>query len=103
MKQVRLTSERAKMMQTALQAGEHTVADLQAATGMSWWAVNRWLKGLLDVGVVHVARWAEDERARAVIPVYKWGAGKDADRRQPRTAAERMAATRARRASKGAS
>lgn len=97
MKQIRCTPELAQRMKSALMARPHSMADLRAITGLSEFAVRRWLKTMRAVDVVHVCRWGEDERGRAVTPIYTWGAGPDAVRRQPATAAERMAATRARR------
>lgn len=86
------------LMQTALMSAGQTYDELAAHSGLAKEAVARWVKTLRALGTIHVERWADDSRGHPVVPVFRWGAGKDAPRPGRRlTAAQQMAKLRARR------
>lgn len=88
------------LMQTALMSAGQTYDELAAHSGLAKEAVARWVKTLraLPTKVIFIERWAEDSRGHPVVPVFRWGAGKDAPRPGRRlTAAQQMAKLRARR------
>jgi hypothetical protein len=89
-------------MQTALKAGGHTYDALVAVSGLAKESVARWVKQMRALGVLHVEDWADDVRGRKIVPVFRWGEGKDKPRPGRRwTAAETMARMRARRRAEG--
>lgn len=79
-------------------AAGHTYDQLAARSGLSKEAVAHWLKPRRALGTIYIERWADDPRGHPVVPVFRWGAGKDAPRPGRRlTPAQQMAKMRARR------
>lgn len=97
MAQTRCTPERGFQMQEAMRKKPRSAEALIELTGLSRDSVLRWVRTMRDAKAVRIAAWADDDRGRNAVPLYGWGSGADAERREPRTAAQRMAEVRARR------
>lgn len=67
------------------------------ATGASLNAVRTWVQAARADNLVHIGQWGDDIVGRPVVPMFRFGKKPDAERPTPRTAAERMRATRERR------
>lgn len=97
MTQTRCTPERALKMQQMMTKRPRSAEQLMAFTGLSKESVLLWVRKMRAAGAVRIAGWADDDRGRNAVPLYAWGSGADAERRAPKTAAQRMAEVRARR------
>lgn len=89
-----------------LQVRGMTLADMAEFSGLSKVACARWMRKMNaddSTTRLYISDYALDVRGRPFIPVYRAGSMPDAPRPgQRRTAAERMAALRARRKEGGA-
>lgn len=97
---VRINAVRIERMRQALATKPQTYDQLAAISGLAKPAVARWVKTMRGEGMqkIYIADWADDERGRKFVPMFKWGKGKDKPRPgRAHTAAERMRNLRARR------
>ena len=89
----------AQLMQRRLEQGNASYDDLAKVGGVSKASAGRWMRLMKDAELVHITDYAEDRLGRPFIPLYTWGKGADLPRPgHSRTAAERMANLRQRRA-----
>lgn len=70
---------------------------IMETTGASLNAVRTWVQAARADKLVHIGKWGDDIVGRPVVPLFRFGNKPDAARPTPRTAAERMRATRERR------
>lgn len=77
--------------------GPVSAHDAVEATGIHLVTAQNLFRCLKKHKVVHIAAWDKDSRGRDMIPVYGLGAGRDKPRRR-KTAAERQAQCRAKKA-----
>ena len=87
----------AKMLE-AVRKMPRTQAWLASEFSLKNDAVGRWARLMRKAGLLHISRYELDSRGREFAQVLSHGPGQDAERPGPRlTAAQRMAALRARR------
>ena len=95
----RITTATSLRMVEALRAKGHTDAELAEKFGLGAPAVGRWRRALgEETGLIHVEGYAPDAMGRPFTPIWRMGAGTNAERPgRALTAAEQMRKTRANR------
>lgn len=90
----RLNATLAAMLVRLLVAGQPTLHDLVAQTGLSIMTVRAYVKALHLAGVCRIAGWEQDKRGAYMTPRWQFGSGGDEAKPPPLSQAVRMRAYR---------
>jgi hypothetical protein len=82
----------------AMKVRPHSYDELVAISGLERPTVARFIKSTRDLKMVHLGAWAPDSRGYSTVQQFAYGDKPDVPRPVAKSAAERMAGTRARRA-----
>lgn len=93
----RMTHAISHALLEALKLTPMSLADMEHLTGLNHHVLARWVRNMRASSVLRVAALEDDGRGRLVVPQFEFGSGPDAARPTPKTAAERMRASRERR------
>jgi hypothetical protein len=81
----------------ALKLVRMTYAEMEEECGLNRQVLARWVASLREDKVLRVGGWTADARGYLTVPQFEFGDSPDVPRPTPKTAAERMRATRERR------
>lgn len=70
--------------------------EMESLTGLKRHVLVRWVRNMRAANLVRVGALADDGRGRLVVPQFEFGSEPDVQRPTPKTAAERMSASRKR-------
>lgn len=73
------------------------LTEMEALTGLKKHVLVRWVRNMRAANLVRVGALADDGRGRMVVPQFEFGSEPDVQRPTPKTASERMRASRKRR------
>jgi hypothetical protein len=95
MPKTRITAISNAKLIKALTYGVFTVPELVEEVGLSRATTREYLLALFKEKLIHVHEWSQDARGAWVMPIYKFGEGRNKPQPKPKSKYEMMKAWRA--------